>query len=322
MSAPRRVVVVVFPGVQVLDAAGPVEVFHTADRVVGGGAYEVEIVAPVAGVVATSGPLTLAATRSLAECAGPIDTLLIPGGDGSRALAGDEEMLAWLRAAAGRSRRVASVCTGAFLLAAAGLLDGRRATTHWAFCDALARARPEVQVERDPIFVRDGSLATSAGVTAGLDLALALVEEDLGRETALQTARWLVMFVQRPGGQAQFSAQLSAQLAQREPLRELQGWIADHPDADLSVAALAERVHMSARNFARAFTAEVGMTPAAYVESVRVERARLELERGESAAAVAAVARRCGFGSAETMRRAFNRRLGVAPSDYRDRFAA
>jgi transcriptional regulator GlxA family with amidase domain len=210
------------------------------------------------------------------------------------------------------------VCTGAFLLAKAGLLDGRRATTHWASCAELARRYPDTRVEPDPIFVRDGNVFTSAGVTAGMDLTLALVEDDLGREVALEAARWLVVFLKRPGGQAQFSAQLAAQTADRAPLRELQAWIPDHLDEDLSVAALARRACMSDRNFARAFRRETGMTPAAYVEAARVERARIALESGDLA--VEEVARQAGFGTVETMRRAFRRRVGVSPINYRARF--
>jgi transcriptional regulator GlxA family with amidase domain len=213
---------------------------------------------------------------------------------------------------------VASVCSGSFLLAEAGLLDGRRATTHWVACATLAERYPEVEVDPLPIFVRDGNVTTSAGVTAGMDLALAFVEEDLGRELALQVARQLVLFLKRPGGQAQFSSQLAAQLAERAPLRELQVWIADHLDEDLSVPALAARAHMSERHFARAFRAGTGMTPAAFVEAARVERARIALESGDTPVEV--VARTAGFGTVETMRRAFRRRLGVAPADYRSRF--
>jgi transcriptional regulator GlxA family with amidase domain len=249
---------------------------------------------------------------------GPIDTLVVPGGLGTREAVADARLVRWIGRAAARSRRVASVCTGAFLLAEAGLLDGRRATTHWSACTALRRRYPAITVEEDRIFVRAGEVWTSAGVTAGMDLALALVEDDAGREAALEVARQLVLFVSRPGGQAQFSAQLSAELAEREPLRDLQAWIADHPDADLSVEALAARAHMSARNFARAFKQEVGMTPAAYVERARVERAQHALQRSQ--AHVAVVARRCGFGTAGTMRRAFIRRAGVSPADYRRRF--
>jgi transcriptional regulator GlxA family with amidase domain len=226
----------------------------------------------------------------------------------------------WLRETAPRARRVTSVCSGAFLLAEAGLLDGRHATTHWASCARLQEDYPAVTVEPDPIFVRDGNVTTSAGVTAGMDLALALVEEDLGRRVALEVARWLVLFVKRPGGQAQFSAGLAAQAADREPLRELQDWIADHLREDLTVRALAERSHMSERNFARAFRREIGMTPATYVEALRVERARAALQ--DSGAPMAGVAYDAGFGTVETMRRAFHRRLGVGPAAYRGRFRA
>src|SRR5687767_2857097 len=251
MSKPRRVVIVIFPDVQPLDAIGPAEVFRTASRIDPPG-YCVELVAADPGPVRST-TVGLAVDRTLRGCRGPIDTLLVAGGTGVRSAAQDQRLLSWLRAAAKRSRRVSSVCTGAFLLAEAGLLDGRRATTHWASCPALAQRFPSVTVEPDQIYVRDGDLWTSAGVTAGMDLALALVEEDLGRATALEVARWLVVFVKRPGGQSQFSAQLAAQTAEREPLRELQDWIAGNLAADLSVPALAARAHMSERNFARAF---------------------------------------------------------------------
>ena len=313
----RRVVIVAFPRVQALDVLGPAEVFGTATQLAGGDGYEVEVVAGAAGPLRTSS-VSLQPDRTLDECRGPIDTLLVAGGRGVQDAGRDDRLVAWLRAAAARSRRVTSVCTGAFLLARAGLLDGRRATTHWASCDELRRRHPEVIVEADPIFVRDGNVVTSAGVTAGMDLALALVEEDLGREIALETARWLVLFLKRPGGQAQFSAQLAAQMAEREPLRELQQWIPDHLDADLSVPALARRACMSDRHFARAFRDETGKTPAVYVEAARVERARIALETGELP--VEAVARQAGFGTVETMRRAFRRRVGVSPAGYRSRF--
>ena len=313
----RRVLIVAFPGVQSLDVTGPLEVFATAEQLVEG-SYDVEVVASEAGPLRTESGLRILPERALSACGGPIDTLVVAGGVGTVDARRDERLIAWLREAATRSRRVTSVCTGAFLLARAGLLDGRRATTHWLFCAELARRHPEIQVEPDLIYVRDGNVITSAGVTAGIDLALALVEEDLGAEVALEVARLLVLFLKRPGGQAQFSAGLAAQAAEREPLRELQGWIADHLDADLSVPALADRALMSPRNFARAFRREVGMTPAAYVESLRVERARLVLEDGDHP--VEEVARRCGFGTVETMRRAFRRRVSVSPSEYRTRF--
>jgi transcriptional regulator GlxA family with amidase domain len=313
----RRVVIVAFPRVQTLDVHGPAEVFSTANQLGGGDEYAVEVVATRSGPLPTSS-VALYPDRTLDQCRGPIDTLVVAGGRGVQTAVHDERLLAWLKAAARRSRRVTSVCTGAFLLAEAGLLEGRRATTHWASCALLAERHPNVEVESDPIFVRDGNVTTSAGVTAGMDLALAMVEEDLGRELALEVARWLVLFVKRPGGQAQFSAQLEAQLADREPLRELQQWLPDHLDEDLTVPALAKRACMSERNFARAFRDETGMTPAAYVEAARVERARIFLDSGDLP--VETIARQTGFGTVETMRRAFRRRVGVSPAGYRSRF--
>src|SRR3954469_10146117 len=317
----HRVVIVAIAEVQPLDVTGPAEVLaaaSTAAARMGRSGYAVEVVAPGGGAIATGSSYGLLASGPLEEVRPPLDTLVVAGGAGARHARAD--VVARVAALAGRSRRVASVCTGAYVLAAAGLLDGRRATTHWAYCDELARLHPAIRVERDPIFVVDGPVRTSAGVTAGMDLALALVEEDLGPRVALEVARWLVLFVKRPGGQAQFSAQLAGQSAAREPLRELQAWMADHLADDLSVPALAARACMSERNFARAFKAETGMTPAVYVEALRVERARLALEGG--AVPIDAVARRCGFGTVETLRRAFARRLGVSPGAYRDRFAA
>ena len=317
---PRRVVIVALPEVQPLDVTGPAEVFASAASVAGGdvAAYTIEVVAPGGAPIPTDSGYAIAPAGALEAVHGPIDTLLVAGGAGARNAS--PETVARVRRLAARADRVASVCTGAYVLAAAGLLDGRRATTHWSWCDDLQSRHPAVTVERDPIFVVDGPVRTSAGVTAGMDLALALVEEDLGPRVALEVARWLVVFVKRPGGQAQFSVQLAGQSAERSPLRELQAWIADHIDADLSVPALAARACMSDRHFARAFKAETGMTPAVYVESLRVERARLALESG--AAPIDAVAARCGFGTAETLRRAFARRLGVSPAAYRNRFAA
>jgi transcriptional regulator GlxA family with amidase domain len=313
----RRVVIVAFPKVQTLDVHGPAEVFSTATQLTDKDGYSVEVVATRPGPLPTSS-VALYPDRTLDQCKGPIDTLVIAGGRGVQAAVNDEQLVEWIRSAARRSRRVTSVCTGAFLLAEAGLLEGRKATTHWASCGLLASRHPNVEVESDPIFVRDGNVTTSAGVTAGMDLALALVEEDLGREAALETARWLVLFVKRPGGQAQFSAQLEAQIADREPLRELQEWLPDHLDEDLSVPALARRASMSERNFARAFRDETGVTPATYVEAARVERARIFLDSGDLP--VETIARQTGFGTVETMRRAFRRRVGVSPAGYRSRF--
>jgi transcriptional regulator GlxA family with amidase domain len=319
------VAVLLFPDVQPLDAVGPLEVFAGANlawrkRHPEGGAlpYAPELVARRAEPVTGSSGYALVAQRSIAQVRGPLDTLVVAGGPGTRAAVRDRHLVGWIRRQAARARRVASVCTGAFLLAEAGLLDGLRVTTHWGTCEQLQRGYPKLRVDPEPIFVREGRIWTSAGVTSGMDLALAMVEEDLGRDVALAVARHLVLFLQRPGGQSQFSAQLSGQMAEREPLRELQAWIAEHPDADLSVEALARRVGMSPRHFARVFTREVGTTPARFVEEIRVEAARRRLEEAEEG--VDAVAAASGFGTAETLRRAFLRVLGVGPTAYRSRF--
>lgn len=316
----RRVVIVGYDDVQLLDVAGPLEVFSLADRFETRGArgYAVEVVTTAGEPFPTSSGLTIVPHGRLASVRGAIDTIVVAGGTGTPAAARDRQLRAWLQRRARTTRRVTSVCSGAFVLAAAGLLDGRRATTHWSECDRLARLYPSTTVEPDPIYIRDGNVATSAGVTAGIDLALHLVEEDHGRDLALQVARWLVMFVRRPGGQSQFSAQLAAQTATRAPLAELQAWIVEHPDADLSVPTLARRAVMSERNFQRVFVKEIGCTPAVFVERVRVETARRLLE--DTQLSLTDVARAAGFQSDETFRRAFQRVLHVAPSAYRDRF--
>ncbi|MFD9906676.1 GlxA family transcriptional regulator [Streptomyces sp. NPDC059063] len=318
--AQRTVLVVLFDGVQSLDVTGPVEVFGGANHPQHGHdtAYWVHTASLDGAPVRTSSGLTLVPDSALADAPAP-HTLLVPGGAGTRPGNPETEgVVAWLRTHAPRVERLVSVCTGAILLAGAGLLDGRRATTHWAYCDTLARDHPAVEVDPDPIYVRDGNVATSAGVTAGIDLALALVEEDLGRDVALTIARYLVVFLRRPGNQAQFSAQLSAQTATREPLREVQQWITEHPDGDLSVDSLAARARLSPRHFARAFQAETGTTPGKYVERVRVEHARRLLE--DTARGVEEVSRACGYGTPEAMRRAFVKALGTAPAEYRRRF--
>lgn len=306
------VVIVVYDEVQSLDVSGPAEVFAAAG-------HDVRTISSDGAPVRATSGLTLVADGDLDSVTGPIDTLVVAGGEGTLGGLGDRRLIAWLTHAAARSRRVASVCSGAFLLAEAGLLDGRRATTHWSVCDTLARHYPAVTVQPEPIFVRDGQVWTSAGVTAGMDLALALVEEDHGRETALAIARRFVLFLRRPGNQSQFSAQLIAQWAERDPLQAVQAHVAEHPDEDLSVEALAAVAAMSVRNFARAFRFEVGMTPARYVETVRIEAARRRLE--ETDEGVESIAAACGFGTAETMRRAFLRALHVPPAEYRRRFA-
>jgi transcriptional regulator GlxA family with amidase domain len=337
----RDVVILVYPGVQSLDVTGPLEVFAGANQLLaaeargtseargtddfsgsahrrGDPGYRTKIVSPDGATVSTSSGLTLVPDCPVARAPATIDTLLIAGGTGSEALCRDRATLDWIAARARRARRVASVCTGAFALAAAGLLDGRRATTHWAAAAELARRHPDVRVDPAPIFVRDGSIWTSAGVTSGMDLALALVEEDLGREAALTIARHLVLFLRRPANQSQFSATLAAQAPERDSLRDVQRFALENLGADLSVQALAERAHMSTRHFARSFRAETGITPARHIERLRLEAARRALEdTGEPLSVVAA---RCGFGTPETMRRAFLRALGVGPAEYRRRF--
>jgi len=315
----RRVVIVVFDGVQSLDVTGPLEVFVGAARV-RPGTYDVTLTSRDAGSVVTSSGVGLGVPRRLAEVRGPIDTLLVAGGDGVDAALADRRLVAAITRAAGQARRIASVCTGAFLLAEAGLLEGRRATTHWHSCARLAERYPAIDVDPEPIFVRDGNTWTSAGVTAGIDLALALVEDDLGADVSRLLARWLVVYLQRPGGQSQFSAPLRVASPTRPGLRDVLAWIAEHPETDCSVAALAARAGMSERTLARSFRAECGTTPAEHVEAVRLEAARRSLETSDLT--IAAVAARCGFGTVETMFRAFQRRLRVTPNDYRRRFRA
>jgi transcriptional regulator GlxA family with amidase domain len=307
--AAHHVQVVLFPEVQSLDVSGPFEVFNAANNI-DPGRYRVTTASVGGAPVRTSSGLNVTPDLALDR---PPDTLVIPGGPGTRRP--QPEIVAWLRRHGAEPARVISVCTGAFLLAEAGMLDGRRATTHWAMCDTLAGRFPAVTVDPEPIFVRAGRIATSAGVTAGLDLALALVEDDLGRDAALLIARHLVMYVRRPAAQSQLSVQLSGQLAQRDPLREVQRLIAEHPDADLSVPALAARANLSARQFTRAFSAEIGTPPGRYVDRARLEKARRLLE--DTADGVAEIARASGYGTVEAMRRAFVQVLGVAPSAYR-----
>lgn len=323
----RRIVVVVFDGIQSLDVTGPVEVFTGANRFMekySAGAdprpYGITVAAADTGPVRTSSGLTLGVDRRLSALRGPIDTLVVAGGDGAEAAAADARTVAAVDRLADRSRRITSVCTGAFVLAATGRLDGRRATTHWISCAALAAAHPAITVDPEPIFVRDGPVTTSAGVTAGIDLCLALVEEDHGRPLALRVARQLVVFLKRPGGQSQFSAHLRAEVAERDAVAEVQRHVLTHLDSDLRVEQLAARAAMSVRHFARTFLAEVGMTPARFVEQVRIEAARRMLE--DSAVGVEETARRCGFGTSETLRRSFLRAMHVSPSDYRNRFRA
>jgi len=312
----RTVLIVLFDGVQSLDVTGPVEVFAHANAEKPH-TYQITTASLGGHAITTTSNLRLTPDADLRDLTGQQPSLLlVPGGAGARRR--DPELVAWLKANAPKAQQCASVCTGAFLLAEAGLLDGRTVTTHWEHCDQLAAEYPRITVDNDPIFIKTADLATSAGITAGIDLALALVEDDLGRDTALKVARALVVFLRRPGSQAQFSAQLSAQVANRAPLRDVQHWIAEHPGADLSVEALAGRASLSPRQFARAFAAEVGVPPGRYVDRARFEAARRRLE--DTAEGVEETARACGYGTPEAMRRAFVRALGVSPAEYRRRF--
>jgi len=321
--APRQIAILVYPGVQSLDFAGPLEVFAGAAQLMQATGrrargYEVKLLSVDGRPLQTSSGLTVTPHASLASAPAAIDTLIVAGGHGCMEAAADPVLLEWISQVSPTARRTTSVCTGAFLLAAAGLLDGRRATTHWASAAELAARYPAIDVDPEPIFLKDGPIWTSAGVTAGMDLALALVEEDLDRDAALQIARHLVLFLRRPGNQSQFSATLSIQEPARGSLREVQRFVLEHPAADLSVEALADHAHMSPRHFARVFRAESGVTPARYVEQVRLEAARRHLE--DTAEPIAAVAEACGFGTPETMRRVFLRVLDVGPAEYRRRF--
>jgi transcriptional regulator GlxA family with amidase domain len=312
-----------FEDAQVLDVVGPLEVFSRTARLLEDEgrtrrpAYTVEIVAESAGPFVTSSGIELVARRSWRQVR-RVDTLLIAGGIGFSRLLGNRPLLDWLQRQRSRVGRLGSICTGALILGQAGLLDGGSATTHWAYCDQLAENCPETSVEPDALHVRHGNVYTSAGVTAGMDLALAMVEEDWGRAVALAVAQQLVLFLKRPGGQSQFSSYLSAQTTGTERFRDLQTWILEHPGEDLAVAALADRAAMSERHFARSFAAETGQTPAKFVKRVRLEAARRLLE--ESNLHIDQVAWRCGYGSEETMRRTFLDQLGVTPGNYRARF--
>jgi transcriptional regulator GlxA family with amidase domain len=317
----RVVELLAFPSVQLLDVSGPLQVFATTNEkiVEAGGTppYVTRVVAQDGRSVTASAGLGLA-TQPLSSADAPVDTLVIAGGPGVDAAADDPALVDWLRERSGQARRTASVCTGAFLLGATGLLDGRRAVTHWSYCGELAQRFPAVHVEAEPIFLRDGPVWTSAGVTAGIDLALALVEEDLGRSVALAVARYLVMFLKRPGGQAQFSTALSLQAAE-DKFGALHDWIDKHLADDISLAVLARQAGMSERSFSRHYAEATGFTPARAIERLRVEAARRLLS--ESRLPVKRISQRCGFGSEETMRRSFLRLMEVTPQEYRARFS-
>jgi transcriptional regulator GlxA family with amidase domain len=317
----RAIEIVAFPGVQLLDVAGPLQVFESANAIVArcGGPvpYSTSVVAKSVVVVASAGLGLL--TRKLPRTDRTIDTLIVPGGAGVDAACADARLVRWLASRARHARRVASVCSGAFLLGAAGLLDGKRVTTHWEECERLARRFPTARVESDPIFIRDGTTWTSAGVTAGIDQALAMVEEDIGHRAAMAVARDLVVFLKRPGGQAQYSVALALQSEDRS-FDRLNAWIAGHLSEDLAVPHLASRAAMSERSFLRRYTASMGITPARAVAKMRVEAARAQL--ASTRTPVKRIAERCGFGSEEAFRKRFLREVGVPPSDYRARFSA
>jgi transcriptional regulator GlxA family with amidase domain len=321
-ARPHHVVMLGYPDAQVLDITGPLEVFGRATRwirdhgVSRDAAYRVEIVAPRAGAFATSSGIRLIAERAYQQVRSA-DTLLIAGGMGGRSLESDPPLLEWLRAIAPRVTRLGSICTGALILARSGLLRGRRATTHWAYLRELQGVLG-AGVCADAIYIRDGSIYTSAGVTAGMDMALAMLEQDWGTPVALAVARELVLFLKRPGGQSQFSDHLAAQFSEDSTLKDLQLWMLEHLQEDLSVARLAERAAMSQRNLARHFVATTGVAPGHYVRQLRINAARQKLE--QTPLRVSQIARRCGFGSEESLRRNFVAALGVSPAAYRERF--
>ena len=311
----RIIAILASPGVQLLDVSGPLDVFAEANRRVGKSLYAPMVVGTSTRSIESSSGVRLMPDITLRDPLPRFDTVLVAGAPGMASAPVNLSALEWLRRAARRSRRYGSVCNGALMLAASGLIDGRRITTHWGVVDVMRERYPHVVVEADALYLRDGPVCTAAGVTAGMDLALALVEEDLGRDVAMQVASELVMFFKRPGGQLQFSRHGEAELAGHAAIRELQRWVGAHPAEDHSVAALAERAGLSPRHFARVFHQEVGVPPADYVEQVRVEAARRLLEAGQEPPK--RVASLCGYADVNGLRRAFMRRVGVTHADYR-----
>jgi transcriptional regulator GlxA family with amidase domain len=319
MPTTKTISLVAPAGVQLIDIAGPLDVFAEANLQVGRDANRLEVVGVEAGPVFSSSGVKLVPDRCINEDAPErCHTLLVAGAPGIADVQPSQRLLDRLKSEASRSRRYGSICSGAFFLAAAGLLDGRRVTTHWNVADRLAEAYPSLVVEKDALCVRDGRVRTAAGVTAGMDLSLSLVEEDLGREVALKVAGQLVMFFKRPGGQLQFSREGVVAPSGRGALQELQRWVSSHPAEDHSVPQLANRMGLSTRHFARLFLSEIGVTPASWVEAARVEAARRMLETSDDAPKQ--IAPRCGFTNVDLFRRAFHRHLGVTPSEYRKRF--
>jgi transcriptional regulator GlxA family with amidase domain len=321
----RRIGFLVYPVFQSLDLTGPFEVFHWADLILGmlgrakAPAYQSLVMAEASGPVRTMSGLEIVAGYSYSEINSGLDTLVVTGGTGCEVASRDRPLVEWVRLIAPKTRRIVSICSGAFVLAAAGLLHRRRATTHWIYADRLAKAYPSVKVDASLLFVRDGNVYTSGGITAGIDLALALLEEDLGREAMLGVARHLLVFPKRPGGQSQFRGYSSfIESPIRPNVSELQAWMLAHPEADLSVPALADRMAMSERSFSRLFRNETRQTPAEFAEWTRTDVARSKLEQTSSS--IETIATECGFGNAERMRRTFQRLFEISPADYRARF--
>jgi len=316
-SSSRRVIVIVVPPVDELDLVGPLQVFNSINRITGRTIYAIEVVTSAnrLTVEGESGVLTFIAKRELDRVDGPCDSVLVVCGLSSRSVR-DRKLSSWLKKKAAEVRRLGAVCVGSFLLAEAGLLNGRRATTHWRFGRELATRYPSVRVEHEPLWVKDGNIYTSAGISAGIDLALAWVEEDCGAGLAHEAARELVLFLRRPGGQPQLSVSLALQASEMASIRELQIWLAEHLQMKLTVEDLADRMAMSVRNFERVFTREVGVPPSHYLLQLRVEAARRKLERADRG--LKQVASAAGFGSVDVMRRAFTRLLGITPRRYRE----
>lgn len=321
----RRIGFLVYPDCQSLDLSGPFEAFHWADLILGmlgrakAPTYQSLVIAKASGSVRTMSGLEIVATDSYGEVIGGLDTLIVIGGTGCEDASQDHSLVTWVRSIAPKTRRIVSICSGAFVLAAAGLLHRRRVTTHWIYADRLAKTYPSVEVDASLLFIRDGNIYTSGGITAGIDLALALVEEDLGREAMLGVARHLLVFPRRPGGQSQFRGHSSIIESPIRPhISELQAWMLAHPEADLSIPALANRMGMSERNFSRLFRSETGHTPAEFAERARADSARYKLE--QNCSSIETVATECGFGNAERMRRSFQRLFEISPADYRARF--
>jgi transcriptional regulator GlxA family with amidase domain len=320
----RRIGVLIYPDCDIVDVCGPCDSFHYAELYLrrfgrtDEPGYQCNILAATPGPVRTSCGIELVATHSYTDIMDGLDTLVVAGGLGVEQACKDSSLVEWVRSMAPRVRRMASICNGTFILAAAGLLNHRRVTTHWLYSELLATAYPSVRVDSSLLFARDGNIYSSGGITAGIDLALALVEEDIGREIALATARIMVVFPRRPGGQSQFSAYIKLEAKNRPDISELQAWILGHPGEDLSIQALADRMAMSPRNFARLFRSETGDTPAQFTDRARADAARCKLE--QTVLPIETIAEQCGFGNTERMRRTFQRLFEVSPQDYRARF--